>query len=179
MQNADISIGGDKFLSNENIENVEITPEMASMIEAQNEMFSNPKSKDGAEMKVNEEILSEVTEELEMAEIKPLGSLVMVKPYPINPYSQMQITENGVVVASDMPTKKKSEDSGELEDQEAFIIVGKVQEVGPEVKNVIIGDDVFYTKPSETPVPFLKLGMYVVPESRILAIVNSNLSNRF
>ena len=58
-------------------------------------------------------------------------------------------------------------------------MVGKVIEVGPETKYVREGDDVFFTKPSQTPIPFFKMGLVYLSELRVLAVVNEKLRQRF
>ena len=43
----------------------------------------------------------------------------------------------------------------------------------------MLGDDIFFTKPSQTPIPFFKMGLVYVSEQRVLAVVNEKLRARF
>lgn len=150
----------------------DVSEEMQKIIDRQNALQGELNK--ASDKSVNEQkVLSEE------AELVPLGTNVLVRPYSTNPYAQMQFDENGVIVSNDIPHKVKNEDSGELETAEEFIIVARVKEIGPDVKNIMVGDDIYYTKPSSTPIPFLKLGMYVVSEQRVLAIVNNNVKSRW
>lgn len=153
--------------------NEEISEEIQRIIEKQLNKNKEVCKKDVDE--VPESIDKNINES---AEVVPLGTNIMVSPYKTNPYAKLKI-ENGVIVSNDSPHKVKNQDTGELEEAEQFIIVAKVQEIGPDVKNVIVGDDVYYTKPSATPLPFLQLGMFVVPEQRILAVVNTKVKERW
>ena len=67
----------------------------------------------------------------------------------------------------------------QIEEEEQFIKVGVIQEVGPECKWCEPTDTVFYTKNSAVPVPFYKQGLILVNETRILSVVNEGLTNRF
>jgi hypothetical protein len=73
----------------------------------------------------------------------------------------------------------KSNDSGQWEEEEQFIFQGTVVEVGPEVKWLKPNDIVMWTKPSEVPIPFFRLGLVQVNESRVLCVINDNLNERF
>ena len=73
----------------------------------------------------------------------------------------------------------KNTDNGATEEEEQFIKVGVIQEVGPECKWCKPDDTIFYTKPSAVPVPFYKQGLQLVCENRVLAVVNEGLTERF
>lgn len=171
LQNADVTLGGNTFTVNTKTSTTSISKEMQEIIDRQNGLTQKPMSK--------EPLKSVADTDLEEAEILPLYTNLLVRPYKSNPYAQMEISENGIVTKTDTPSKKKNPNTGEMESPEEFIIVARVEEVGPDVTYVKAGDDVFYTKPSSTPVPFLKLGMYVIPEQRVLAVVNSKLKERW
>jgi hypothetical protein len=73
----------------------------------------------------------------------------------------------------------KSNETGEYQEEERFIMVGNVLEVGPECKWIAEGDVVMWAKPSEVAVPFFKQGLVIVNENRIIVTVNEGLKKRF
>jgi hypothetical protein len=115
----------------------------------------------------------------ENLEIMPIGNYVLIKEFKTNPFQKM-VTQNGIItdLGGAAPVFKNT-DNGEYEVEESFILTGAVQEVGPECKWLKPGDAVFYTKPSSVPIPFYKAGLTLVNETRILAVINENLSKRF
>lgn len=165
------------FTTSSKLDEKEVSDEIKKIIERQNSSTKEKNSVSPLEHK--EETIDMENPINGEAEIVPLNTNIIVKPYKINPYSQMQFDENGMIIHNDSPHKIKNTDSGEMEEAEEFIKVARVKEVGPDVKNVVIGDDIYYTAPSATPLPFLKLGMMVVPEQRVLAIVNTNVKERW
>lgn len=113
-------------------------------------------------------------------EIMPVFNYLIVKPYEQNPYQKIQVSSTGLIYdLGGMTPEYKNRDNGEIEEEENFIVVGKVIEVGPETKYVREGDDIFFTKPSQTPIPFFKQGLVYVSEQRVLAVVNEKLRTRF
>ena len=117
--------------------------------------------------------------DLTTLEMKPLYEGVVVKPYITNPF-QRNKKEGGVIV--DLGGKSpiyKSQEDGKLHEEEAFIKVGKVVEVGTKCAYVKIGDIVMWRKPSETMVPFYRQGFVLVNERSLIMIFNSGLTERF
>ena len=113
-------------------------------------------------------------------EIMPVFNYMIIRPYDQNPYQKIKVSSTGLIY--DLGGHKpefKNRDNGEIEEEENFIMVGKVIEVGPETKYVREGDDVFFTKPSQTPIPFFKMGLVYLSELRVLAVVNEKLRQRF
>jgi len=108
-------------------------------------------------------------------EIKPLNTNVILKPYSINPYLALE-TASGFKLADgnfDNP------DSGEHDILDKMIACGEVIEVGPNCKDVKVGDDAFYDVRTVRPLPFKRQGFVVVSENGILTIMNNNLEERF
>jgi threonine dehydrogenase-like Zn-dependent dehydrogenase len=62
--------------------------------------------------------------------------------------------------------------------EEQFIKVGTVIEVGHKCEFLKPGDIVFYTIASECMVPFFRQGFVVVNENRIIAVVKEKLTER-
>ena len=122
-----------------------------------------------------------IAENIEEIEIMPIGNYVLVKQFDENPFQRIvKDSKSGLIL--DLGGQKpqyKNTDNGEIEEEEQFIKVGVIQEVGPECKWCEPTDTVFYTKNSAVPVPFYKQGLILVNETRILSVVNEGLTNRF
>lgn len=134
-----------------------------------------------AEMEDIDKRAAAISENINDLEIMPVLNYLIVRPYDQNPYQKIQVSsKSGLII--DMGGQKptfKNQDNGEVEEEENFIVVGKVIEVGPETKYVREGDDIFFTKPSQTPIPFFKMGLVYVAEPRVMAVVNEKLRARF
>ena len=128
-----------------------------------------------------EEYSKKIAENIESIEIMPIGNYVLVKQFDENPFQRIvRDSKSGLIL--DLGGQKpqyKNTDNGEIEEEENFIKVGVIQEVGPECKWCEPSDTVFYTKNSAVPVPFYKQGLILVNETRILSVVNEGLTNRF
>ena len=128
-----------------------------------------------------EEYSKKIAENIESIEIMPIGNYVLVKQFDENPFQRIvRDSKSGLIL--DLGGQKpqyKNTDNGEIEEEEQFIKVGVIQEVGPECKWCEPSDTVFYTKNSAVPVPFYKQGLILVNETRILSVVNEGLTNRF
>ena len=98
----------------------------------------------------------------------PCNANVLIQPYEINPYRNIETTASGIVVGVESSQTYKSNETGEIEQNQTIIKVGKVLMAGPACKNVNVGDDVFYTTFSETKIPFRKKGYVVVGENLII-----------
>ena len=144
-----------------------------SEVEKYNELLEKNK-KDFNESK------KKIDYDINQAEIKPLFSRVIVQPFKVNPFQQMKI-ENGIIVDTGgyTPHIQFNERTGKNEEQEQFIIVGCVVEVGPDVKYLKEGDCIYYRRDTAVPVPFFKQGFVSLDEHQIIATVNENLQERF
>ena len=96
----------------------------------------------------------------------PIGNYVLIKPFTTNPFQKIQVTV-------------KSNETGEYEEEEQFIMTGNVIEVGPDCKYIKEGDAVMWAKHSQVPVPFFRQGLVVVNETRIIVTINEGLSKRY
>ena len=128
-----------------------------------------------------QEFAKKINDNVQNIEIMPLGCYVLVKQFDENPFQRIvRDSKSGLIIdTGGLAPQYKNTDNGEIEEEESFILVGVVQEVGPECKYVQPGDAVFYTKPSAVPVPFYKQKLIQVNETRILAVVNESLTERF
>ena len=117
--------------------------------------------------------------DLEQLEIKPNYEGVLIKPYEQNPFQQIKKEGNIITDTGGLIPQYKSNETGEWEEEEAFVRVGLVIDVGPTCKYVKEGDVVFWRKPSECVIPFFKQGFVQVNEHSIMTIVNQGLTERF
>ena len=114
-------------------------------------------------------------------EIMPIGNYVLVKQFEDNPFQRIvRDSKSGLILdMGGMAPQYKNTDNGQIEEEEQFIKVGVIQEVGPEVKWCQPDDTIFFTKNSAVPVPFYKQNLQLVCENRVLAVVNEGLTERF
>ena len=118
---------------------------------------------------------------MESIEIKPMFNRILIKPFSQNPFQRIVIDEKSklIVDTGGLAPEHFNQDNGKQEKDEQYIIVGAVQEVGPEVKYLIPGDVVMYRKETAMPVPFYKQGFMCLAENQIIAVINEGLEKRF
>lgn len=147
--------------------------EMNKMVDAYAERFE----KHSTNVK---EFAEQINERAKNVEILPLGNYVLVKEFNENPFQRIVRSSSGLIIdTGGFAPEVKNTDSGEYIEEEQFIKVAVVQEVGPECKYLQPGDAIFYAKPSAIPVPFYKQNLVQVNETRVLAVVNEFLTERF
>ena len=101
-----------------------------------------------------EEAQSQVGYDINKAEIKPMFSRVIVKPFDVNPFQKMKVKGNLIVDAGGYtPHIQKNEMTGKYEEQKQFIVTGCVVEIGPDVKYLKEGDVIYYRVDTSVPVP--------------------------
>ena len=105
---------------------------------------------------------------LDEVDIIPVNTNVLIKPYLQNPYRYIETTESGLIVGVESSKTYKSNETGEIEQNNEVIKCGKVIAVGPSCKNVNVGDDVYYTTYSEAKLPFRKKGYVIVGEGLLI-----------
>lgn len=106
--------------------------------------------------------------------IVPCNENVVISFYENNPYRAIQTTDNGLILGVESTHKFKSTETGEMEDSEEYIACGKVIAIGPDCKNVEVGDDIFAVKHLATPLPYKKLGYRVINERNIICIIKND-----
>lgn len=126
-----------------------------------------------------EEYSKRIAENAEKIEIMPIGNYVLVKQFDENPFQRIVRQGSIITDLGGMKPQYKNTDNGQIEEEESFILVGVIQEVGPECKWCLPGDTIMYTKPSAVPVPFYKQGLILVNETRVLVTINEGLTERF
>nr|DAX09127.1 MAG TPA: mHsp60, mHsp10, Mitochondrial, Chaperonin, Complex, Symmetric [Bacteriophage sp.] len=129
--------------------------------------------------KALEDFAKDLSEDINGLEIMPMFGYALIKPFDQNPFQKVKVTNSGIItdLGGYTPTYK-SHETGEIEEEQQYIKVGTVIEVGHKCEFLKPGDVVFYTIASECMVPFYKLGFVVVNENRILAVVNEKLTDR-
>lgn len=101
-------------------------------------------------------------------DIIPVNANVLIQPYVRNPYRYIETTASGLIVGIESSHNYKSNETGEIEQNNEVIKCGKVLAVGPACKNVEVGDDVYYTTYSEAKLPFRKKGYVIVGEQLLI-----------
>lgn len=108
-------------------------------------------------------------------DIIPVNNNVLIQPYIQNPYRYIETTASGLIVGVESSKTYKSNETGEIEQNNEVVKCGKVIAVGPACKNVNVGDDVYYTTYSEAKLPFRKKGYVIVGEGLLICrIVKKN-----
>lgn len=118
-------------------------------------------------------------ESAQQLEVMPIYRYALIQPFDENPFQQ--IKREGSII-TDLGGQKpiyKSQESGEWEEEESFVHVGTVMEVGTKCEYLKEGDVVMFPKTAEVPVPFYKQGLVIVDEQRIMVVINENLKERF
>ena len=125
------------------------------------------------------EYAEKLSEDLNGVEIMPMFNYALIKPFDQNPFQQVKVSKSGIVTdLGGYAPQYKSNETGDIEEEQQFIKVGTVIEVGHKCEFLKEGDVVMYTIASECMVPFYKMGFVVVAEQRILAVINEKLTER-
>jgi len=121
-------------------------------------------------MNISDNIIKKNTDNINIDEVDiiPCNLSVLVKFYDENPYRKVETTSTGLIVGIESTKKYKSNETGEMENNEEVVACAKVIAVGPKCENVNVGEDVFVIKYICNPVPFRKMGYYMVSESNIM-----------
>lgn len=149
------------------------------MVDTFNDQVDNFLDKFENHSKQLEQYAKDLSNDLNGLEIMPLYGYVLIEPFKNNPFQKINITKSGFItdLGGAAPTYKSEED-GEIHEEEQFIKVGTVIETGHKCEFIKPGDIVLFPEPSICPIPFYKFGWVVVNENRILAVVNSDLTSR-
>lgn len=125
-----------------------------------------------------QEVGKQISTDLQNLEIMPLTSYVLISPFKTNPFQKIK-EKNGIITdLGGLTPQYKSQETGQIEEEQAYVKVGIVTETGTECKFLKPGDIVFYNIASEVQVPFFKFGFVIVAEQRIIAVVNEKLTER-
>ena len=129
--------------------------------------------------KIAENILKHNTENIntEDVDIIPCNMGVLIKFYEDNPYRVLSTTKSGLIIGMQSTQRYKSNETGEMEENDEFVACAKVIAIGPKCENVKVGEDVFVIKHIANPVPIRKLGYYIISESNILCHISPKETN--
>lgn len=152
--------------------------ERDAAIDTFNKAIDRRKAAMDANVKSELERAQEITEKMNSMEIMPAGQYVLVRPYAKNPYEKIEVTNSGLVIPT-FDGKFKNPDTGEEDVEENFSRQGTVIAVGPLVKWIKEGDDIYYRKMQAVPIPFFKEGLEVVAEASIQCVVNEGIQARW
>lgn len=127
--------------------------------------------------KLAENILKHNTENIytDDIDIIPCNTGVLLKFYDDNPYRVLETTKSGLYVGMQSTQRYRSNETGEMEENDEIVACAKVIAVGPKCQNVEIGEDVFVVKHIAIPVPIRKLGYYTVSESNIMCRIKQKV----
>ena len=117
----------------------------------------------------------EINKKLEKLELLPMGSKIIILPYPENPYKK--VIQGSIIV--DYTGDFINPDSGEKDKLKELVACAKVIEVGPECKYLKQGDDIYFDTRSVYPVPFMSCGYQLTTEQQVLCVLNESLKERF
>lgn len=117
----------------------------------------------------------EINQKLQTLEILPMSNKLIISMYPENPYRK--VVEGMIIV--DYDGTFMNPDTGEKDKMKQLVACGQVIEVGPEVKYVKPGDDVYFDPRTCYPVPFMSLGYLLTSEPAIHCVLNEGLKVRF
>ena len=167
---------GKHFILNGETADITLRREKAEVFNTKVDEFNDKFEKHN---KALENYAKDLSEDINGLEIMPMFGYALIKPFEQNPFQKIKTTSSGIItdLGGYTPTYK-SHETGEIEEEQQFIKVGTVVEVGHKCEFLKPGDIVFYTIASECMVPFYKLGFVVVNENRILAVVNEKLTDR-
>lgn len=104
----------------------------------------------------------------------PVGARVLFTLYPNNPYRKIDVSEAGVIFGLEGTKMHKSNETGEMEEDNAVIVCAHIEAVGNACKWVTAGSDVFLCKAYATPVPFRNKKMFMTDEMNVMCIIKKN-----
>jgi hypothetical protein len=144
-----------------------------------NEQVENYLDKFEQHSKELENYAKNLSNDLGGLEVMPLYGYVLIEPFKQNPFQKLNVTQSGFItdLGGAAPTYKSEED-GEIHEEQQFIKVGTVIETGHTCEFIKPGDIVMYPVPAEVPIPFYKFGWVAVNENRILCVINEKLTER-
>ena len=126
-----------------------------------------------------QEQVNRLSDSFEKLEIKPLGNYVLITPFSQNPFQKIKEEKGIIVDTGGLTPIYKSQEDGQLHEEDPYVHVGTVVEIGPDVKWLKEGDAVMWCAPTELPIPFYKQGLVTVCEFNIKAVINEGLQARF
>ena len=144
-----------------------------------NEQVDNYLDKFEKHSQALEDYAKNLSEDLNGLELMPLYGYVLVEPFKQNPFQKLKISDSGFIMDNGgKAAEYKSEEDGEIHEEQPYIQVGTVIETGHRCEFIKPGDIVMYPIPATTPVPFYKFGWIIINENRVLCVINEKLTER-
>lgn len=126
-----------------------------------------------------DEYASKIADNIDNVEIMPIGNNILARLLDENPFQRIVRQGSIITDLGGLHPQYKNTDNGQIEEEKQFIKTLVVVEVGPDCKYIKPSDIIFTTEPSIVPIPFYKQNLQIVPETRVLSVVNENLTERF
>lgn len=120
---------------------------------------------------LSEKFIKETDIITEDVDIIPANTGVLIKFYDKNPYRAIEKTQSGLIIGMESTKMYKSNETGEMERNDEVVSCAKVIAVGPKCQNVEEGDDVYVIRHIATPVPFRKMGLFIINEQNIMCML--------
>lgn len=117
---------------------------------------------------LNEKLIKETDIVTKDMDIVPCNTGVLIQFYDQNPYRAIEKTKGGLIVGMESTKMYKSNETGEMEFNDEVVSCAKVLAVGPKCQNVEEGEDVYLIRHVATPIPYRKMGLYVISEQNII-----------
>ena len=177
LSQSSFGLNGNMYALNEQDINSIIQKEKANKFNTEVDKFTEQIENSKTQV---DNIKESISYDINKAEIKPMFSRLLIKPFVANPFQNITV-DSGIItdIGGLNPHIQFNERTGKYEEQKQFIVTGSVVEVGPEVKYLKEGDVIFYRVDTAVPVPFFKQGFVSLAENQVIAVVNEQLQNRF
>lgn len=125
---------------------------------------------------IGKNIIEKNTENINTDEVIliPCNTGVLIKFYEENPYRMIEKSASGLILGIEGTHRYKSNETGEIEENDEVVACARVIAIGPKCENVHVGEDVYLIKHIAIPVPFRKQGYYIISEQNITCRVTKN-----
>ena len=120
---------------------------------------------------LNEKLINDLDINTEDVDIIPCNTGVLIKFYDKNPYRAVEKTQSGLIVGMESTKMYKSNETGEMEFNDEVVSCAKVIAVGSKCQNVEVGDDVYVIRHIATPIPYKKMGLFVISEQNVICYI--------
>lgn len=120
---------------------------------------------------LNEKFINDLDIKTEDVDIIPCNTGVLIKFYDKNPYRAVEKTQSGLIVGMESTKMHKSNETGEMEFNDEVVSCAKVIAVGPKCQNLVGGEDVYVIRHIATPIPYKKMGLFVISEQNVICYI--------
>ena len=120
---------------------------------------------------LNEKFINDLDINTEDVDVIPCNTGVLIKFYDKNPYRAVEKTQSGLIVGVESTKMYKSNETGEMETNNEVVSCAKVIAVGPKCQNLVGGEDVYVIRHIATPIPYKKMGLFVISEQNVICYI--------